>query len=191
MVICTPELYRNLGIFFREGREKSEAFNAGYYRYHHPELKANPDQIDWDTDQECLDLLPTMQTDITLKKDGKTLIIDAKYYGTILQENFDVQTIRSANLYQIYTYVKNLDKNHTNNVAGMLLYAKTQASIQPDNEYVIGGNRIIVKTLDLDVPFAGIAEQLERIAETMDDNCVSSMNHPLCSGQHNIYTIRK
>ena len=145
-----------------------EKFILEYYRYHHPELKANPDQIDWDTDQECLDLLPAMQTDITLKKDGKTLIIDAKYYGTILQENFDLQTIRSANLYQIYTYVKNLDKNHTNNVAGMLLYAKTQASIQPDNEYVIGGNRIIVKTLDLNVPFAGIAEQLEKIAENID-----------------------
>ena len=66
-------------------------------------------------------------------------------------------------IYIIFTYVKNLDKNNTGNVAGMLLYAKTQEQITPNNKYSMGGNTIWVKTLDLNLPFSQIAEQLEKI----------------------------
>ena len=34
-----------------------------------------------------------------------------KYYGKMMQEQFDKQTIHSGNLYQIFTYVKNMDKD--------------------------------------------------------------------------------
>ncbi len=147
-----------------------EKFILEYYRYHHPNLHANPDQIDWDTDKDKMELLPTMQTDITLKKDGMTLIIDAKYYSHTLQSQFDVQTIHSNNLYQIYTYVNNLDKGAQHNVAGMLLYAKTEEQVQPNNRYLIGGNRFYVKTLDFNLPFSAIADQLEDIvADYFDD----------------------
>ena len=71
-----------------------EKFILEYYRYHHSELHPNPDQIDWDTDEGKLDLLPTMQTDITLKTKNKTLIIDAKYYAHNLQIQFDTQSFR-------------------------------------------------------------------------------------------------
>lgn len=76
-------------------------------------------------------MMLNMITDITLKsKDGRVLILDAKYYGQQMQSNFDVQTYRNGNLYQIFTYVKNWDKDHTGNVAGMLLYAKTSEEFQ-------------------------------------------------------------
>lgn len=143
-----------------------EKFILEYYRHHRPELYANPDQIDWDTDQDKLDLLPTMQTDITLKNKDKTktLIIDAKYYARTLQSQFDTYTIHSNNLYQIYAYVNNLKARRNGVVAGMLLYAKTEEQIHPNNSYTIGGNRITVTTLDLNLPFTAIAEQLETIA---------------------------
>lgn len=140
-----------------------EKFILEYYRYHHSELHPNPDQIDWDTDEGKLDLLPTMQTDITLKTKNKTLIIDAKYYAHNLQIQFDTQSIHSGNLYQIYTYVNNLKAKKQGKVAGMLLYAKTDELIQPNNQFVISGNQITVTTLDLNLPFTAIAEQLERI----------------------------
>lgn len=38
-------------------------------------------------------------------------------------------------------------------VSGMLLYAKTDEDIQPDNVYQMSGNQISVKTLDLNLPF--------------------------------------
>ena len=45
----------------------------------------------------------------------------------------------------------------------MLLYAKTDEQIQPDGDYQMSGNRISVKTLDLNRDFSEIAEQLNRI----------------------------
>ncbi len=142
-----------------------EKFILEYYRYHHPELHANPDQILWDVDDGVLDLLPNMQTDITLKKGGKTLIIDAKYYAHTLQSQFEVETIHSNNIYQIYAYVKNLDKDNTGDVGGMLLYAKTEEQIQPNNSYSMHKNPIYVRTLDLNVPFGDISSQLEGIVK--------------------------
>ncbi len=141
-----------------------EKFILEYYRYHHPEYKANPDTIPWDIDDGVIEFLPAMVTDITLRYGERTLIIDAKYYAQIMQSQFDVKSIHSGNLYQIFTYVKNLDKDNTGNVAGMLLYAKTQEQIIPNNKYSMGGNIIWVKTLDLNLHFTQIAEQLERIA---------------------------
>lgn len=45
----------------------------------------------------------------------------------------------------------------------MLLYAKTDESVQPDNSYIMSGNRISVKTLDLNLPFEEISQQLNII----------------------------
>ena len=47
----------------------------------------------------------------------------------------------------------------------MLLYAKTDEAIQPDNTYMMSGNKISVKTLDLYCEFSEIANQLNGIAD--------------------------
>lgn len=65
--------------------------------------------------------------------------------------------------------MKNLDKANTGNVAGMLLYAKMQEQIIPNNKYSMGENTIWVKTLDLNLPFTPIAGQLEKIARDFFD----------------------
>ena len=57
--------------------------------------------------------LPIMQTDIFLRLKEKILILDAKYYGRSLQQQFDKYTLHSGNVYQIFTYVKNQDKDNT------------------------------------------------------------------------------
>ena len=92
----------------------------------------------------------------------KTLIIDAKYYAHTTQVQYDVHTLHSNNLYQIFTYVKN-KATKGGEVSGMLLYAKTDEEIYPDNEYQMSGNQISVKTLDLSCGFDGIADQLDNI----------------------------
>ena len=141
-----------------------EKFILEYFRYHHPELHANPDQVQWNLDDDNDMWLPSMITDITLKAENKTLIIDAKYYGQQMQSNFDVQTYRNANLYQLFTYVKNMDVSHSGNVSGMLLYAKTSEEFQPANSFLMDGNKISVANLNLSLPFSEIATQLESIA---------------------------
>jgi len=112
-----------------------------------------------------------MQTDITLSYKDRVLIIDTKYYGQSMQTNmqYDHQTLRSNHMYQIFAYVKNKDKHHNGKVSGMLLYAKTDEEILPDNDYVMSGNTISVKTLDLNQEFSHIARQLNHIVETFMD----------------------
>lgn len=143
-----------------------EKFILEFYRKEKPELNASASQIPWEIDDGYIDMLPIMQTDIMIKKEEKTLIIDAKYYSKTTQNNFNANTIHSGNLYQIYTYVKNYDREKTGNVFGMLLYAKTNELILPNNEYKMGDNQIKVKTLDLDCEFERIKEQLEEIAKS-------------------------
>ena len=110
-------------------------------------------------------MLPKMQTDITLEYENKILIIDAKYYSTTTQSNYDTKTIHSHNLYQIFTYVKNKEVEVDDEVSGMLLYARTRERIQPDHDYLMSGNRISVKTLDLNTDFDTIKDQLDNIVE--------------------------
>lgn len=45
----------------------------------------------------------------------------------------------------------------------MLLYVRTASEIQPDSDYVMSGNRISVKTLDLNQEFSVIKYQLNKI----------------------------
>jgi len=145
-----------------------EKFVRAYYIYHRPDLNASAAQVQWNLDDGEKDFLPIMQTDITLSKDGKILIIDTKYYSHALQtrEEFNSHTLHSGNIYQIFTYVKNKDVGNTGNVAGMLLYAKTEEQIAPDYDYKMSGSKISVKTLDLNVVFPKIASQLNNITDS-------------------------
>lgn len=147
-----------------------EKFILAYYTREHPELRARAAQIPWALDDGVGTLLPVMQSDIMLESmSGETvLIIDAKYYThTLAAGRFDARTLYSPNLYQIFTYVKNKDKamgEGAHSVSGMLLYAKTDEELQPDNSYLMSGNKISVRTLDLSREFAEIAKQLDDIA---------------------------
>lgn len=145
-----------------------EKFILEYYRKEHPKLNASSSQIPWALDDGMSDMLPVMQSDITLSKGDTVLIIDAKYYSHTTQMQYDVHTLHSGNLYQIFTYVKNKEvefgaAQHT--VSGMLLYAKTDEQVQPDHIYHMSGNRVSVRTLDLNQDFPEIARQLDGIAQ--------------------------
>ncbi|MCM1568594.1 MAG: 5-methylcytosine-specific restriction endonuclease system specificity protein McrC [Roseburia sp.] len=147
-----------------------EKFILEYYRYHHGYLtEAKAAQVKWnlvgENDETMIRFLPVMQTDIYLQKDDRILIIDAKYYGKTLQQQFDKYTLHSGNVYQIFTYVKNQDKDNTGKVSGLLLYAKTEEAITPDCTFNMGGNQIGAKTLDLNTDFRVIAAQLDKIVE--------------------------
>ena len=127
-----------------------EKFILGYYQREHPELKAYSPQIAWQVTDGYRTLLPTMQSDIVItNKAAKNM----------------TQTLHSGNLYQIFTYVKNWSAAPDEVVSGMLLYAGTDDTIQPNNDYQMSGNQISVKTLDMDCDFSKIAAQLDSIAD--------------------------
>jgi len=142
-----------------------EKFILEFYRKEVPEVRAKAAKIEWQLDDGISTLLPAMQSDIMLTRGDKTLIIDAKYYSHTTQIQFGKASLHSANIYQIFAYVKNQDVGNTGNVAGMLLYAKTDEDITPDMEVVMSGNMISAKTLDLNRTFPEIASQLKTIAK--------------------------
>ena len=92
------EGYVNLMDFIDEQRMSRlyEKFILEYYRQEHPQLSANASQIAWQVDDDENTLLPIMQTDISLAKDEKVLIIEAKYYTRTTQEQYGIHTLHSG-----------------------------------------------------------------------------------------------
>lgn len=143
-----------------------EKFLLNYFKKEHPDILAHAPQIEWQIDEGIDFLLPKMKTDVTLEYENKILILDAKFYSSNISENYGKNIHITGNLYQIFTYVKNKQIEIQANdveVSGMLLYARTTESIQPDSDYVMSGNKISVKTLDLNQDFSEIKSQLDGI----------------------------
>ena len=150
------------------------------YKYYEEQCKVNEDyetlsvsrfHMNWplDNPEKVKDnYLPRMETDIVLssKIEHRFLIIDAKYYNEIFTSKRNgKKSLRSNNLYQLFTYVKSKEFNdNPDEVRGMLLYAGTDESKQPDVNYLMTGNLISVKTLDLNKDFPKIERQLNLIA---------------------------
>lgn len=146
-----------------------EKFLLQYFQKEHKQLKVYAPQIKWKLDDGMAHQLPIMQSDIVISnpQTNKILIIDAKYYTHNMQAkaSYTKKTIHSANLYQIFAYVKNWNAKEDEIVMGMLLYARTEDEIQPNHGYQMSGNQIYVQTLDLNCKFDKIKEQLDRIAK--------------------------
>lgn len=143
-----------------------EKFILEYYKKEYSYITTNASKIKWQLDDGMDYMLPNLLSDITLEYDNKVLIIDAKYYSHIMQNRYEKETIRSANMFQIFTYVKNKEaelKDKPHEVAGILLYAQTDNGTQPDCCYQMSGNMISVKTLNLNCDFEDIRRQLDSI----------------------------
>ena len=116
------------------------------------------------------ELLPKIRTDVTMINGNKVLIIDAKYYERSTQVFYDKHTVHSANLYQIFTYVKSKEfemRKEQHEVSGMLLYAKSDDTHQsdPKEAYLMSGNKIMVRTLNLNCNFTQIKQQFDKIVQ--------------------------
>lgn len=145
-----------------------EKFVLAYYRREHPELSATASYIDWAVEnKEDLCFLPSMKSDIMLSYEDKRLIIDTKYYSHTMQKNpmSNRETYISGNLYQIFAYVKNKDKQQTGKVNGVLLYAQTIDEETPEKSFLIGGNLFGIHVLNLNTEWNIICRQLDFLLE--------------------------
>ena len=162
-----------------------ESFVRKYYQVEYKGiLTAGGEVINWQIDSEyknnkMIELLPQMHTDITLKHNNKELIIDTKFYDSTLSKNgfngSDKETIKSNNWYQINSYVTNKvyeykKQNKNIEVAGMLLYAKTEEELSPDVETKVMGSNMYVKTIDLKKQFKDIEKQLYDISRLVNSD---------------------
>ncbi|MFH0997190.1 MAG: hypothetical protein V1844_17090 [Pseudomonadota bacterium] len=111
--------------------------------------------------QEDLKFLPDMYTDISLRSDQRTLIIDTKYYADALKSNQGWKPkVSSNNLYQIHTYLSSLEmRDYPDNMAeGLLLYPAN--GYQIDLAWNISGHIVRVRTLDLGLDWQSIHKGL-------------------------------
>lgn len=150
-----------------------ERFLREYYSIEHPEISTSAPKVPWDYDTDNaagVEQLPAMCTDVVLRNKNRTLIIDAKYYGHSMQQGrWGKQTLHSGHIYQIFTYVKNMDIHHDGSISGLVLYARTNAPEQPDADLIIQGNRIGAKTLDLNQEWPRLRADLDGLLSWLGD----------------------
>ncbi len=152
-----------------------EQFVRNYYKKEFKsQINVAASKIEWGVDDGgSSELLPDMNSDITLSCNERVLIIDTKFYSEITKFYYGKESQHPANMYQIFTYVKNKQLVNENiPVAGMLLYAltqreqnKTEKKTKAERLYRLSGNEFSIKTLDLSCAPDKIAEQLNKIVE--------------------------
>jgi 5-methylcytosine-specific restriction enzyme subunit McrC len=145
-----------------------EKFVRNFYKLEQSKFSVKIDMIPWDTDgAEPLDTnyLPMMKTDVSLRSDKRTIVIDTKYYRETLSRNLGSSKVRSDHLYQLFAYLKNLEcRSGPDSVAaGVLLYPTVGQTL--NLQYTLGGHSIAVKTVNLDTHWTEIHTQLLTLTE--------------------------
>lgn len=150
--------------FERDERSISLLYQDFLYQFCKNELKnvqTKRSYLKWNAYSESdssLSLLPRMETDITLSRNNRTLIIDAKYYKNIFSNRKDTQKFHSANLYQLMSYLWAFRPKYGEEVAGLLIYPQVGAAVK--HRYNVNGFDVGLCTIDLDQDWEKIHQNL-------------------------------
>lgn len=155
--------------FLRDERKMNQLFEAflrNFYALEQKEFKVRRENINWQfstADNQHLQFLPSMQTDITLENNDFKIVIDAKYYKETLKENYGQEKISSANLYQLFSYLLNQRKDDikTQTATGILIYPTIERDY--DLRYQYQNHKILIKTVNLNSEWRSIERRLKSI----------------------------
>lgn len=146
-----------------------EAFVRNFYRIEQKKYTTvKKETIKWQfsySDNESFQYLPQMETDITLENENEKIIIDAKFYRETMTMNYDKERIKSANLYQLFSYLLNQqDKNaKTINATGILLYPTIEDDYNLQFKY--DNHNIQIRTVNLNTNWRNISSRLKQIIQ--------------------------
>ena len=146
-----------------------EAFIRNFYKIEQQKYKTvKKETIRWqfdNTDNESYQYLPQMETDITLENDSEKIIIDAKFYRETMTVNYDKERIKSANLYQLFSYLLNQQdsSSKTQNAKGILLYPTIETEYNLNFKYY--NHNIQIRTVNLNSNWRMISSRLKEIIE--------------------------
>lgn len=144
-----------------------EAFVRNFYRRRQSEYKiVKKETIYWQLDSEndeSLQFVPEMETDITLENAIRKIIIDTKFYRKMMTINYGSEKIISSNLYQLFSYLLNQEKDDqkTLTATGILLYPMIKKEY--NLHYTYKAHSVHIRTIDLSADWFNIEEQLLRI----------------------------
>jgi 5-methylcytosine-specific restriction enzyme subunit McrC len=127
--------------------------------------------VQWVTEGETHGLIPSMQTDVTLRRPGQTVVIETKCYGSTLVGGArgHRESVRSKDLYQLVAYLSNLSAREGRLPTGVLLYAVDHPQV-PTTRVRLLGFDVLIEEIDLNRPWQQISGQLlglvERVAKS-------------------------
>lgn len=129
-----------------------ESFIRNFYRKEAVHCRVGSEYITWDAiprQAEAAGYLPKMVTDISITGPTQKIIIDAKYYRAAFALHYDHEKIHSSHLYQIFSYLKNLESagGINKDCVGVLLYPTVHQDIRL--KYDMQNHLIMVRTLNL------------------------------------------
>ncbi len=132
-------------------------------RHECAELDVGRERVRWNIDgasEGAQDYLPVMETDVSVRSDARTLVIECKYYEETLGRYFDSEKVRSGHLYQLLAYLANLEARGGNDrtAAGVILYPCVNHELCLD--YEMQGHTVGIRTVDLALPWRSVREQL-------------------------------
>ncbi len=138
-------------------RRVYEKFVRNFYRRSQNFYAVKRDKMTWTGSSvggADFALVPQMETDVTLRSASRTIVVECKYVESMYQQNYLKEKFRSAHLYQLVTYLRNLGGDSE----GILLYPT--AGVAMDQIYVLQEHRVRLTTLDLNRPWPDIAAGL-------------------------------
>ena len=140
-----------------------ERFVRNFFRHEQAEFNVKSERIAWDIGEgheATPELLPGMHTDASLRSAKRTVIIETKYYSETLHTYYDRKALRSGHLYQLFAYLKNLERRGGPDkcAEGLLLYPAVSDHVE--FETTIQGHRMRARTIDLNQPWEHIHRQL-------------------------------
>jgi 5-methylcytosine-specific restriction enzyme subunit McrC len=130
-------------------RKLFERFLYNFYKHEQKLFKVQRNRFPWaDALTQRPDLLPVMNTDVTLARPGHKIVIDAKYSSHVLQRHpYGSPTLNSGHLYQLFAYLKNLPKAANIALDGLIVYPLGKHAV--DATIDLPGHRLRVYTIDL------------------------------------------
>jgi 5-methylcytosine-specific restriction enzyme subunit McrC len=140
-----------------------EKFVRNFYYHNQREFSVGKQRMEWrgqpvgDSD---LDLVPQMETDVTLRSRDRVIVIECKYTESMYDRGYFAGKFRSPHLYQLLAYLRNTGED----TEGILLYPTTGVWI--DQTYVLQDHRLRIATLDLDRAWQDIRRTMLELVQT-------------------------
>lgn len=150
--------------FLRDERAMAIVFQNFLFNFIRTEVSGwtvGREYISWRAEHGAnvdLTLLPRMETDISLSRGMRHVIIEAKYYQETLAERFGVGKFHSGNMYQLMSYLTNAIRPDGAVLEGMLIYPKVSRTLR--ESYRIQGFGVTVATVDLSQDWQEIKREI-------------------------------
>ena len=132
-------------------------------------------RLDWKIERRTSNvdsILPTMNTDVILENgaSNRRIVIDTKFTSILTSGWYRDETLRSGNLFQIYTYLRSQAGRGdpvADRAEGLLLHPSVGEMV--DETAVIQGHPIRFATVDLTAPVLTIRQQLLKLVHPSPD----------------------